>query len=84
MKKKSSYLFFIVLVSSILFKCSPTEKEEFGVKGYVVDKLGNPLSGVLISFKTDTITVQTDSLGNYTINSPKTCLLYTSPSPRDA
>ena len=72
MTKKAFILFIILVGISTLFKCVSNKKDKIGVMGFVEDNMGNPLGDVTISYKSDLISVQTDSLGNYTIDTPRT------------
>lgn len=75
MAKKAIIIFIILIGLSSLLNCSLNEKEKIGVMGYVKDELGNPLTEVSISYKTSLISVQTDSIGGFTIDDPRTLFI---------
>lgn len=70
-------LIFILVGICTLFKCTLNEnkEEKIGVFGHIKDDSGNPLGNVSISYKSSLTSVQTDSLGNYTINTPRTVFI---------
>ena len=77
MNKKITFLLFLILTAPVF---SQTGK----VEGIITDNIGQPLIGVNASIKNTTKGAQTDENGIFEITNIKTCLLYTSPSPRDA
>jgi len=48
------------------------KNHETGIMGYLQDDLGNPLSDVSISYRNALISVQSDSIGGFSIAQPKT------------
>lgn len=76
MNRKIVLIFILVGICTLL-RCTLNEnkEEEIGVFGHLKDDLGNPLDNVSISYKSNLTSVQTDSLGNYTINTPRTVFI---------
>ena len=71
MTRKPFTLFIILIVLITLCNCVSNKKDEIGVIGYVKDNQGNLLGNVSITYNSEIISVQTDSLGNYIINTPR-------------
>lgn len=73
---KKKFINLIIIWSFIIFlACSSNEKENAGIKGYVKDELGNPLTDVSISYRNPLITVETNSEGGFKINTTITLFL---------
>ncbi|MBD0779942.1 hypothetical protein HPE56_19260 [Maribacter sp. ANRC-HE7] len=71
MNRKIVLIFILVGICTTLLKCTLNEKEKIGVFGHLQDDFGNPLGNVSIFYKSNLTSVQTDSLGNYTIDTPR-------------
>ncbi|PCJ67495.1 MAG: hypothetical protein COA58_04025 [Bacteroidetes bacterium] len=70
---KEKLIKLIIVLGVISFSaCSINEKDRIGIKGYVKDELGNPLTDVSISYRTSAISVQTNSKGGFSLNEPRT------------
>lgn len=62
----------IVFGFAVFSACSINEKDVIGIKGYVKDEQGNPLTDVAISYSTSLISAQTNAIGGFNINEPRT------------
>ncbi|MCL5246696.1 hypothetical protein M4I21_12800 [Cellulophaga sp. 20_2_10] len=76
MNRRIVFIFILVGICT-LFQCTLNEnkKDKIGVFGHLQDDLGNPLGNVSISYKSNLTSVQTDTLGNYTIDTPRTVFI---------
>lgn len=73
---KKVFLKIIIVLGLISFSaCSIGQKDEVGIMGYVKDELGNPLTNVSISYRTSLVSVQTDTIGGFNINAPRTLFI---------
>jgi hypothetical protein len=73
---KKNIIKLIILLGFISFTgCSKNENSEIGITGNIVDELGKPLNDVSILYSKSLISTQTDFLGNFTINQPRTLFI---------
>lgn len=73
---KKKIIKLIIVLGVISFSaCSIDEIDRIGIRGNITDELGNPLKDVSISYRASFISVQTNAIGGFNLNEPRTLFI---------